>query len=652
MLTVLLVQITLIYSASIGIEIVTPDQLNKIADTLIEMYMNDRCAVIISVSGYMASSSVPAVYVSPYSQKTAENLPNASLASEESYKKDVLAPVLELGCTGYLVQAENPEVQFRLIEKTFVHVKSRTQRRFIFLPTIVQISEGSTWLPSEVLDTSNFDFQSVLQGESVQYVTDVVFAVPNNRTGDVDLFTHRFSGPDDAGRQEILLDTYEVENRKFKLGANLFPDKVKNLEGKTLRIAAFDYPPYNVMVNKEGENYQFDGAEWRFAVEFAKLHNCSLKPVVDNEDLWGVINENLTGNGVIGNLVEDKADVGIAALWSWHHEFRFLDFTAPSYRAGMTCFVPEPKRIPQWMSPIFPFAPSLWATFITMIFVSIAFTGIVIRGESFVRFESSSKVNSSEIVLTVLGVMLLQGLVKEPDRPSWAALAMTLLVVSLLLATAYGSSLASAMTIPRFKAPIDTAMELAASGISWAANHESWLYSIINAEEPEMRTLVKNFRVLTPAELTRNAAKNGWAFPIERLPGGLYSIQDYLNSDAIEKMHMMRTDINFEYCVAMLRKSSPYTQWYTRRILEIQASGIPSYWGTDVVQQHLDIRTQLAVHSDNIVTHDPVKMTVGQVQGTFYILAIGLAISGLVFLKELYSAQKSSRQRKKEIKGY
>ncbi|XP_046621141.1 uncharacterized protein LOC124305607 [Neodiprion virginianus] len=115
----------------------------------------------------------------------------------------------------------------------------------------------------------------------------------------------------------------------------------------------------------------------------------------------------------------------------------------------MACFVPEPKLIPQWISPIFPFAPSPWATFITMIFVSIAFTGIVIRGESFVRFENSSKVNLSEIVLTVLGVMLLQGLVKEPDRPSWAALAMTLLVVSLLLATAYGSSLASAMTIPR-----------------------------------------------------------------------------------------------------------------------------------------------------------------------------------------------------------
>ncbi|XP_046622775.1 uncharacterized protein LOC124306290 [Neodiprion virginianus] len=119
---------------------------------------------------------------------------------------------------------------------------------------------------------------------------------------------------------------------------------------------------------------------------------------------------------------------------------------------------------------------------------------------------------------------------------------------------------------------MDTVMELTTSGISWAVNHEFWLYSIINAEEP--------------------------------------------------------------------------------KILETQASKIHSYWRTDVVQQHFDIRTQLAVHSDNLVTHDPVKMTVGQVQGTFYILAIGLAISGLVFLKELYDAQKSTRQRKKEIEGY
>lgn len=75
----------------------------------------------------------------------------------------------------------------------------------------------------------------------------------------------------------------------------------------------------------------------------------------------------------------------------------------------------------------------------------------------------------------------------------------------------------------RFERPIDTAVELASSGMLWTATHEAWVFAILDAEELEMRTLVDNFRVLTPSEMTRrldDGAAGDLAFAVDRLEAG------------------------------------------------------------------------------------------------------------------------------------
>lgn len=141
-------------------------------------------------------------------------------------------------------------MQFELVEKTFVHVNQRIQRMFIFLPMSFCVGEGvlGTW--KEFLDSKNFDHRSILEKKSVQYVTDLILAVPNDTNDRVDLLTHRFSGSGDIASREVILDTYIVDERRFELGANIFPDKVKDLQGKVLKVAVFHYPPYAVVLEE------------------------------------------------------------------------------------------------------------------------------------------------------------------------------------------------------------------------------------------------------------------------------------------------------------------------------------------------------------------------------------------------------------------
>lgn len=39
--------------------------------------------------------------------------------------------------------------------------------------------------------------------------------------------------------------------------------------------------------------------------------------LLDDEAEWGGIYDNWTGNGVLGAMVERRADIGISALYSW-----------------------------------------------------------------------------------------------------------------------------------------------------------------------------------------------------------------------------------------------------------------------------------------------------------------------------------------------
>lgn len=43
---------------------------------------------------------------------------------------------------------------------------------------------------------------------------------------------------------------------------------------------------------------------------YAKLHNMSIEVLVDDVYLWGEIFEDWTGNGIIGYLAMNTADVG------------------------------------------------------------------------------------------------------------------------------------------------------------------------------------------------------------------------------------------------------------------------------------------------------------------------------------------------------
>jgi hypothetical protein len=63
------------------------------------------------------------------------------------------------------------------------------------------------------------------------------------------------------------------------------------------------------------------------------------------------------------------ADVGFAALYSWHSTFLWTDYTTSYSTAGVMCLVPKPKMLPTWMSLWLPFSPVMWTAVVVSIVV-------------------------------------------------------------------------------------------------------------------------------------------------------------------------------------------------------------------------------------------------------------------------------------------
>ena len=65
--------------------------------------------------------------------------------------------------------------------------------------------------------------------------------------------------------------------------------------------------------------------------------------ILDEPGEWGEIFDNRTGNGIIGAVVERRAEVGVGALYSWYHESIFLSLSKFISRTGVTVITPKPK---------------------------------------------------------------------------------------------------------------------------------------------------------------------------------------------------------------------------------------------------------------------------------------------------------------------
>jgi hypothetical protein len=112
---------------------------------------------------------------------------------------------------------------------------------------------------------------------------------------EIEIVTHEFVGSNPG--TEVRLDTW-VSGKGFPESAVLYPNKMKNLQGKTVQVAALpNYPPYTIN-HTLATPPVYDGIELRFVKDFARQLNFTFRVVTDDVGWWGEVSKMKTFSGV------------------------------------------------------------------------------------------------------------------------------------------------------------------------------------------------------------------------------------------------------------------------------------------------------------------------------------------------------------------
>ncbi|XP_073969277.1 ionotropic receptor 21a-like isoform X3 [Rhodnius prolixus] len=463
-----------------------------------------------------------------------------------------IAEGFKQNCDSYIVQVDDPLCFLKIWHISLQMTFHRHNPIFFFLPDCKNRRNHAM----EILSAPESDITVNIIVVELEFNDNNKFKLNHSEDWPVTLWTNDFSKlAGSPERTKIFVDSWHPI-KGFRFNNNLFYDKILNLKGRVLRVAAFTYPPYTIV-----EKNTIDGIEMRIAFLFCRLYNCTIETVYD-DGLWGTILGNGSGDGILGMVYKNKADIGFGGIYLWLEPAYYLDYSDTWLYAAATLLVPKPVPLGGWRVPFLPFDLAMW----TAVFLSLAISSFCISFASWLINRKRYNVDVykllgiNDTILMILGMSVLQPPSRQlsDNHVSINQMVTSVAIMCLLLTSCYSAGLSSYLTVPQFTNPIDTFDELSASGLYWLAIHEAWVYSLQQVEDEKVQAVVKHFRKLSEERLLSEAPKGKYGLAVERLPAGHFAEQSHLTDDVISNSHIMKENLFGSLLTTALRKGGTY----------------------------------------------------------------------------------------------
>jgi hypothetical protein len=308
---------------------------------IVEKYFSHgHCVGVITEDGHLPRyilTAAPTVAVTVSTvPKMADNEEFKIYQEETKMFDNIMVKLLNQGCLSFIIQVNTPELLVEYFYRSSRRSESRANKRYLFLPSL-----GS-------FETLSYDATCIFRMKEMDVMPDVAVAklvrkyrtvheICSNRNiapesngmgqgqhknitketprvctpdscysrahrqvtdgisplkytcpkwDEIEIMTHRFVGsnPD----TEVRLDTW-ISGKGFLQGADLYPDKMRDLQGKMVHVAAVpNYPPYTI-IHTNSTPPVYDGIELRFVKDFARQLNFTFRVVTDDIGWWGEV---------------------------------------------------------------------------------------------------------------------------------------------------------------------------------------------------------------------------------------------------------------------------------------------------------------------------------------------------------------------------
>ena len=239
---------------------------------------------------------------------------------------------------------------------------------------------------------------------------------------------------DDNGEIKVLaFDSFESKNCDEKKSvdisnlSNFFPDKLKNLNGCTLKVQASGVKPFVYLVDGKPAGRDFD-----LTKAIADELNMKLNFTVFLEwGSWGMIYENGTTTAIIKNLLESRTDIIIGDYYLRPSKLKLLDASDEYSRAEVVFVIPPGRNLMSIEKLLQPFDKTVWMSLTILISVIIVFVNIL----------APPWVDNHKITFETFSILFAVSLPRLPTRSYIRILMMSFVIFSLVNQAAYQSSL-------------------------------------------------------------------------------------------------------------------------------------------------------------------------------------------------------------------
>ncbi|KAJ9599187.1 hypothetical protein L9F63_010318, partial [Diploptera punctata] len=576
---------------------------------------------------FLSPLTLPFYHIQLSLNELKNSVPLNAEFEEYPWEQPLLEPI-NAGCLAFIIQTTQIQLMIKTFPRMFHSPKSiyRANRKYLYLPI------ENNLMPEYVYEKT---VQEIFSMREMDIMPDIVFAKildGRNKTSKqlnifnvsdaeeeivMELITHKYVGTNKQDRVSLNLWNDRVG---FFHDGNLYPDKKSNLMGKKLVVTGLSYEPLTVIDwNKEPQTY--DGLDLQFMFQWAEKINFTYEFMHD-ENFYGEIWPNGSGNGALGFTSMDLADYVFVATCIWEYEHNFLDYSTTYFQSSVILVSPKPKLLPGWLVPVLPFSHGMWIAVVVSVFVcttilyatSVASMKVLGSGTG----EAVANMYSTwiECLFRTSGLLVLQVPSDERDWSTPRYVPMRHLVTWLILfyfvvTTAYSGGLATVLTVPRYEKPIDTVHDLASRDAKWTGIYDAYLVSIKDSVNRDIQQVVKNWRFDSLQWLKSKTTTGDMSFALEKMLGGHFFIPPFIDEDAMDHLRIMKEDLYTCVCVYVTRKGSPLMPSLNKWLMRARDAGLFHYWENLMVRTHLSSRRQLSVINSRMQYDDgPQKLQI------------------------------------------
>ncbi|XP_065364338.1 glutamate receptor ionotropic, kainate 2 isoform X3 [Calliphora vicina] len=438
----------------------------------------------------------------------------------------------------------------------------------------------------------------------------------------------------------------------------------RSLVNKSFVVITAISEPYGMLKdvpNKLEGNDQFEGFGIELIEELGKKLGFSYTFRLQEDGKYGNLDSKTNSwNGMILEIMEGRADLGITDLTMTSDRESAVDFTIPFMNLGIAILFRKPmKEPPKLFSFMSPFSGEVWL-WLGLAYVAVSLSMFILGRISppewdnpYPCIEEPTELENQFTFINcfwyAIGTLLQQGSELAPKGFSTRAAASFWSFFTLILVSSYTANLAAFLTVESLSTPIENVEDLAANkgGVNYGAKNGGSTFTFF--KDAKFPTYQKMYEFMSshPEYMTSSNAEG-----VQRVENENYAF--LMESTTIEYITERRCSLTQVgslldekgYGIAM-RKNWPYRDTLSQAVLELQEQGVLTKMKTKWWQEKRGGGACAATSSEG----GALALEISNLGGVFLVLIGGCIFGMFVSISEMLLGVKERCDENKDKKS-